>query len=448
MKISIPGARIFASLGLTAGLMIGCTDFLGAGKDTNGTAQTPVEESGTLSLSIKDDSSCREQWGDILAARSAGHADSAGETVFLANCVKEIRVTKDTPKPTIPPALLPDSGTRCKWIATQIEGGRDSLTVSYKKYCPDDCRILAIKDSAGHEKLCHLPGDLPPKTRPDDSGVVVKPRDTLIVKPDPTDDTCAMLHRKLEATNPGEPGRAEQEKMVLAHCGKLPDPVPADTCRMMYDHLMKMDPASADYAKAKEAWHAHCGGIVPPKPDPEVDTCMLLLERLAKLDPASEEYLKYKHIWAERCGGVVPPKDTVIIKPPVVNCDELRKQLAGLDPTSGDYAHVAVTLKEHCPEKPPVVIVPKPIPTTLDSICMELKLRLSKATTDAQRAELEAAYKAKCLEPVLVNDPVVTPVSDCDAAHKKMSMVDPASADYAVIAGYIREHCPEVAPVK
>ena len=411
MMKSIPGARILAGLALAAGLMIGCTDFLGAGKDSTGTKEVPVEESGTLSLSIKDDSSCREQWADILAARSAGHADSAGEAAFLGSCVKEVKVTKDTPKPVIPPALMPDSGIRCKWIATQIEGGRDSLTISYKKYCPEDCRILATKDSAGHEKLCHVPGDLPPKTRPVDTGVVVvKPRDTLIVKPDPADDTCAMLRHKLEATKPGEPGRAELEKMVLAHCGKLPDPtVPADTCKLMMDRLMKMDPASPDYAKAKEAWYAHCGGIVPPK-------------------------------------------DTVIIKPPVVNCDELRKKLMSVDSGTADYERIRIMLKEHCPEKPPVVVdpIPKPIPTTRDSICMDLKLRLSKATTDAQRAELEAAYKAKCMEPVPVKDPpvVVAPLSDCDAARKKMSMLDPASADYARMEAYIKEHCPEVPAVK
>jgi len=93
----------------------------------------------------------------ILAGRTSGKVDSTAEAGFLSTCVKEVKPTDKT-VPVIPPNLVPDSNTRCHWIVAQIEGGRDSMTVSYKRYCPDDCRKLEIEDSTRHEKLCREPG--------------------------------------------------------------------------------------------------------------------------------------------------------------------------------------------------------------------------------------------------------------------------------------------------
>jgi hypothetical protein len=389
--MSIPTLRYLAGLGLAAGLLLGCQDFLGQDKGTTDPAiVTTNDDAGSLSLSIKDDPGCRDQWRAILDARSAGHADSASEASFLATCVKEVVIGKDQPKPVIPPALLPDSGTRCKWIVAQIDGGRDSLTVSYKKYCPDDCRILLAKDSISHERLCHDSIKVPPK----DTGVATRP----------VDDTCRMLREKLAMTKPGEPGRAELEHMfALRKCGDLPK----DTV------------------------------VAPPRPD--TGDCAALRLKLSMVKPGEPGRTDLERMYAERC------KDTAIVKPPLVNCDSLRKQLAGRDPNSTDAINIAVTLKEHCPEKPPVILPPKDSLPPRDSICMDLKLRMSTAAVGSQeRIELEAAFKAKCMDPI----PPLPPAVNCDELRKKLAGLDPASADYQRIAGTLKEHCPEVPVVK
>jgi len=376
MKLNFPNLSIAAALGLAAGMMIGCQDLLNPGKTTSDPGATTVDQSGALSLSIRNDSTCMGEWHAILDARSAGHPDSASEAAFLASCVTEVKPEKDKPVPVIPPPLLPDSGTRCKWIVAQIEGGRDSLSVSYKKYCPDDCRKLEATDSASHEKLCRDPkphtdslppkphGDdsLPPKPHGDDS-LPPKPHggDSLPPPPKPEDDTCKMLLVKLETVKPGEPGRADLEHQYTARCH---EPVPHDSTP------------------------------VPPPPPP-------------------------------------------------VNCDELRKKLAVLDSGSADYASLAVTLKAHCPEKPPVSDTTKlpPKPPVPDSVCMDLKVLLSTTPPGAAgRSDLEAAFKAKCTEPV----PVPPATVNCDELRAKRATLDSSSVDYVQLTALMKGHCPDV----
>ncbi|MBW8889140.1 MAG: hypothetical protein JF616_15405 [Fibrobacteres bacterium] len=356
MKFNFPNLRIAAALGLAAGMMIGCQDLLNPGKTASDPGATSVDQTGSLSLSIRNDSTCMGEWHAILDARSAGHPDSASESAFLASCVTEVKPEKDKPVPVIPPPLLPDSGTRCKWIVAQIEGGRDSLSVSYRKYCPDDCRKLEATDSASHEKLCLEPkphtDSLPPKPHDDDS---------LPPRTNPEDDTCKMLLVKLGTVKPGEPGRADLEHQYTARCH---EPVPHDST---------------------------------PVPPP----------------------------------------------PPTVNCDELRKKIALLDSGSADYASLVVTLKAHCPEKPPVTDTTKipPQPPVSDSVCMALKLQLANTPAGtAGRSDLEAAFKAKCSEPV----PVTAPIVNCDELRAKRAALDPASADYAQLTALMKGHCPDV----
>lgn len=321
MKLTFPTLRIAAALGLAAGMMIGCQDLLNPGAAASDPGVTATDQSGALSLSIKNDSSCQSEWHSILAARSAGHPDSASEAGFLAACVTEVKPVKDKPMPVIPPPLLPDSGTRCKWIVSQIEGGRDSLSVSYRKYCPDDCRKLEANDSASHEKLCRDPkphGDdsLPPKPPKMDS-LPPKPHgdDTLPPKTGPEDDTCKMLLVKLETVKPGEPGRADLERLFTLRCH---EPVP-------HDSIPALPP--------------------PPKPPTLDSICMDLRIRLATTAPGTAGRSDLEAAFKAKCMEPLP------VAPPI-DCDEARAKLATLDTTSVDYVHLISLMKSYCPAVP------------------------------------------------------------------------------------------------
>jgi hypothetical protein len=295
MKAKIPHVRIAAALGLAAGLMIGCQDTLGPGK-TDDTGTT-ADEIGALSLSIRNDSACLGQWRAILMARSSGHPDSASEAAFLKSCVTEVKPGQDAPRPAVPPALLPDSGTRCNWIVSQIEGGRDSLTISYRKYCPDDCRWLDAHDSASHEKLC---GEPRPHWHPD--SLPSWPHgDSLPTWPH-GDSLPTWPHGDSLPTWP--------------HGDSLPPKpgFPPDTCK-----------------------------LPPPMPPHDDSACADLKLHLAASEPGTTEWSELQAAIGLKCGVPLPP-------PPATTCDELLKRLASLEPTSGDYAHLAATLKEHCPE--------------------------------------------------------------------------------------------------
>jgi hypothetical protein len=276
----------------------------------------------------------------------------------------------------IPPPLLPDSGTRCKWIVAQIEGGRDSLSVSYRKYCPDDCRKLEATDSTSHEKLCRDPkphtdslppkphGDdsLPPKPHGDDS-LPPKPHggDSLPPPPNTEDDTCKMLHDKLEIVKPGEPGRADLERLYTARCHEpvphdstLVPPPPPVNCDELRKKLAALDSGSVDYVSLATTLKAHCPvkpplpdtTKLPPKPPGTDSVCMDLKLRLSTIPPGTAGRSDLEAAFKAKCTETVP------VPAPTVNCDELRKKLAGLDPASVDFAQLSATLKGHCPDVP------------------------------------------------------------------------------------------------
>ena len=75
---------------------------------------------------------------------------------------------------------------------------------------------------------------------------------------------------------------------------------------------------------------------------------------------------------------------------------------------------------------------------------MALKLQLANTPAGtAGRSDLEAAYKAKCMEPV----PVPPPTVNCDELRKKLAAMDSGSADYASLVATLKAHCPEKPPV-
>ncbi len=391
MKLNFPTLRIAAALGLAAGMMIGCQDLMNPGKTTSDPGATSVDQIGSLSLSIRNDSACMGEWHAILDARSAGHPDSASEAAFLASCVTEVKPEKDKPVPVVPPPLRPDSGTRCKWIVAQIEGGRDSLTVSYRKYCPEDCRTLEVMDSTSHEKLCRDP----------------KPHDSLPVPPPPPVN-CDSLRKKLSTLDSGSADYVALAAALKGHCPEKP-PLPDST-------------------------------KIPPKPPMPDSVCMALKLQLADTLLDSAQRASLEAAFKAKCKEPFPLPPP----PPPVNCDSLRKQLAALDSGSADYAKLAITLKEHCPEKPPLPDTAKlpPKPPAPDSVCMNLKMLLSTTPPGtAGRSDLEAAFKAKCVEPL-----PVPPPADCDSLRMKLAAMDTASVDYAQLTAIMKGVCP--APVK
>src|SRR4051812_19581889 len=72
-----------------------------------GTASGPTGQPGVF-LEVKTTDSCA-----LLASQLAG-GTAADSAAFAAQCVVE------TPVPPVPPAMAPDSGTRCRWIRDHI----------------------------------------------------------------------------------------------------------------------------------------------------------------------------------------------------------------------------------------------------------------------------------------------------------------------------------------
>lgn len=330
MKIS-KSAQLLTGLGLAASLFWGCQDLLSQKDDPSGTQETTLDATA-LRLSIKDDDACRDQWRAILAARTNGHPDSVAEAAFLSGCVTEVKPGK----PPIPPHQEPDSLSRCHWIVGQIEGGRDSLTVTYKRYCPDECKKLET-DSARHEHLCHVPGVKPPRPPRHDTG------------------ECLVLRLKLDSLKPGDSARIALERQYKELC-PAPKP-PIDTTKPPIDTTKPPRPPIDTFPKPPKDTTVH-----PPKdslPKPPIDRCEELLKKLNSVSPDSAEYLHLKEIYVKEClvpkdTVVEPPKDTLPKPPlPAANCVELRARLLKLDAGSADYIRLQEILKDKCPEAGP-----------------------------------------------------------------------------------------------
>ncbi len=368
MKMSNQKIRIFAGMGLAASLFWGCQNILDQSNGDAAATGTTATDAGTLRLSIKDDSTCKESWSTLLAARTSGHPDSAAETAFLSSCVKEMKAT-DKGVPVIPADLVPDSNTRCHWIANQIEGGRDSMSVSFNRYCPDDCRKLETGDSAKHERFCHEPGKEPgkgPGHEPGKDTLAEPPHhdghdtlaepphhdgDTLMEPPhrDSANDTCDMLHAKLDTVKPGEAGRADLEHLFKARCK---DPLPMPPHHDGDTAVKPPLPPDGRDTLAQPPHHDRDTLVEPPHHDSTGDTCVMLHAKLEVVKPGEAGRADLEHTFAAMCKETLPKPPVVM--PPVIHCDEMRKQLASLDPASADYARLKGSVAEHCPEVPAV----------------------------------------------------------------------------------------------
>ncbi|MDB5106837.1 MAG: hypothetical protein JWP91_4526 [Fibrobacteres bacterium] len=263
MKMSIPTMKLFTGLGLAASLFWGCQDLLSQNKDDGATATDET----ALRLSIKDDSSCREQWGEIIAARKAGTADSAKEAAFLAGCVTEHKADRDHKPPVIPPRLVPDSASRCHWIARQFDGGRPEMAGSFRRYCHEDCAKPDTADSTRHHELCREPGD----------------RDSTHHWGDSTHHWDSTGHGPFIPGDSLRPPRPDTGK-----CDSLRPP--RDTS------IIVRPPHHGDTSIiVKPPYH---GGDSLPKP---VLDCVALRAKLAAIDAASPDYARFKAFLAEAC---------------------------------------------------------------------------------------------------------------------------------------------------
>ena len=302
MKISISTVRLVTGLSLTASLFIGCQDFLGQKEDGAASTVTTTDDTA-LRLSIKDDSSCRDQWVATLEARKAGTEDSAWLEDFLKACVKEVKVVKDWPIPVIPPHLLPDSVTRCHWIGGQIKLGRDEMTVNFKRYCADDCRKLDTTDGIRHKIFC-----LDTTFHPRHDSIVWPPRDSVW----PPRDSVWPHHDSI-IRPPHDSFWPPHDSIIWP---------PRDTGSP--DTLRDWNPISLD------------------------SICIDLKARLAATALGNAERAALEKLAMESCRVHLPP---------VLECEAIRAKLASLAPlatTSPEYARLNAALAEHCPILPVV----------------------------------------------------------------------------------------------
>lgn len=396
--------RALAGLGLAGALFMGCQDLLNNGKDSSNPSVTPGTAAPAdlaLRLTVKDSGACRDLEAQIEAAKAGGRIDTAEIATFAGACIKEI-VPGDTGKHVeLPPVVLPDSQLRCRWIRTQIDGGREDLVIKFHYYCPDDCDGKDSADTAEHAKLCREPR---PEEKPscDTLKTTLKDMDSnseegsrlkrfvgdMCREPKPVPDTnpepkplpgpnCDSLRLMLSQADSGSETYAMllhmmmEKKCVLPHHDSLPPepkpvpdsmlpppkPVPGPNCDSLRLMLSQADSGSETYSMLlhmmmeKKCVMPHPDTLPPapkPVPGPSCDSLRLML---SQADSGSETYSMLLHAMVEKkC--VLPHPDTLppAPKPPVVNCDELRIKLGAVTDTTGElYRQLSGTYREHCP---------------------------------------------------------------------------------------------------
>ena len=100
------------------------------------------------------------------------------------------------------------------------------------------------------------------------------------------------------------------------------------------DSMSRVDLARTDSAKFVH----DC--IVP------VFDCEAMRKKIATLDSSSKEYADLAHLIAERCG--VDTNHVIVVLDSVTICNQLLKQLADLDPHSGEADSLRIVISHVC----------------------------------------------------------------------------------------------------
>lgn len=379
MRLSMPMGRALLGFGLAATVLLGCEKFVEEQGDA-GKTEEGAPENLALQLSVKPTEECRDLRDVVMAARQAGNPTEQAEKAFLAKCVEEVEPRSDG-KVILPPQHLEiDDFSRCRWIVSQIEGGRDELTVKFRYYCPDDCDTLAAVDSVRHFKLCR-------DSRPDCEHLTSK-----LSRLDSNSEEYHRLARYLGETCwniPDKPNHLDS----LRHC---------DTLRMQ---LARAEINSPRHDSLTAELRVRCGFVVPP-----VTPCDSLLTLLVRSNLSQEGVLRLKHQIDSLCGR------------PVIDsfhfCDSLRLGLVRIDSTTPGGDSLLLDLRHRCGYIPPPI-------TPCDSL---LRVMAVTMYTPEGWENVNRQLRQLCGSGIdTVSPPPFPPRVTCDSLLKEWTRLDPSS---------------------
>lgn len=372
MAGSVSFTSMMMGLGMAASLFLGCQQLL----DQEDKAPTPAGGAASdapaemaLKLAMKETDACRALHAQVLAADAAGEATVTLQTDFIRHCIEEVKSTDAAGKVVIPADLIPDDRTRCRWLISEIEGGREELVIKFHYYCPAECDTRSLVDSTHHTLICRDPKpdcvDLKARLAAMDPeseeyarlrhflaehcgarDTVHIPKDTLVMP------ACDSLRHRMAALDPASEEYARLKHHFTELCVPKPPidtlpPRPLPLCDSLRMILSTLDPASGEYARINRQWHEACVEPVPIDPPRDSIFCEGLLARMHGMDPASPDHAMLKEQWTLRCTD--HPADPIEPVDPVhAECDAVRKRMESVDPASADYAHLRGLLSEKC----------------------------------------------------------------------------------------------------
>jgi hypothetical protein len=438
--------RALLGFGLAGALFTGCQDFFGQQADDTPAAaadnQAPAELA--LKLSIKDSGGCLELRNQIEAIKGGAAVDAELIAKFANQCVEEAKGQSSEHHDL-------DDQVRCRWILSQIEGGREELVVKFRYYCPDSCETMVMEDSTEHAKVCREPK---PEEKP--SCEELKKRlagmDTTTEEyarlrhfvreiceepkplPTPEEDTCRIIREKLSKLVAGSDEYLTWKKIYLARCEEpKPDPVPPVTCDELRKKLAETDNPE-DSARLATELAKRCPVPHPvPVPGPNCDSLRLMLH---EADSGSEAYDRIYHMMAEKkCVLPEPHPVPVPVPLPHPNCDSLRAMLTKTDSGSEAYNKILhIMIEAKCK-------VPAPTPEPLPPTCDELRKLFAATTNPEDSARLAMELAKRC--PV----PVPLPHPNCDSLRAMLAKADSGSEAYnRILHAMIEAKCKVPAP--